>query len=113
MVSRRIIALAVWVSGGKGDGWEGTIGDARGISHKPLSVRRPSIIILLFFRILTLKREKIAMQSSSQSCPREISDHVCILSNMTTCWALVDSSGDKCICAFDVGEMISPFATVT
>ena len=79
MVSSRIIALAVCLSGGKGPGGGVIIGEDNGMSHSPLSVRRPSMIILLFFSILTLNLEKIAMQLSSQSCPRDMRDPVWIL----------------------------------
>ena len=113
MVSSRMIALAMCFSGGKGLGGGGITGEDKGMSHRPLSVRRPSIIILLFLSILTLNLEKIAMQSSSQSCPRDIRDPVWISSHMITCWALADRSSDSFILAFNLGEMMSPFATVT
>ena len=61
-----MMALAVGFVGAIG-GFEGMGRVERGISHRPLSVRRPSIIIWLCFIILTLKREKMAMQSSSHS----------------------------------------------
>ena len=94
MVSSRIIALAVCASGSKGPGRGAIIGEDKGISHSSLSVRRPSMITLLFFSILTLNLEKIAMQLSSQSCPRDMRDPVWISSNMITCWALADNSGE-------------------
>ena len=74
------------IDGGVGGGTGGVGGGTvNGISHKPLSVRRPTIIILLFFTILTLNRENMPMQSSSHSCPSDINDPVFILSNMITC----------------------------
>ena len=85
----------------------------KGMSHNPLSVLRPSMMILLFFRILTWNLEKIAMQSSSQSWPREISDPVWISSKITTDWAWAVSSSDSFIFALNLGEIISPLATVT
>ena len=94
MVSSRIIALAVCYSGGRGVGGLAVMVEDKGMSHSPLSVRRPSMITLLFFSILTLNLEKIAMQSSSQSCPRDMRDPVWISSNMITCWALADNSGE-------------------
>ena len=67
MVSSLIMALAACGLGFVGSGMEAGGGDVRGMSHRPLSVLLPSIIILSPFIILTLKREKIAMQSSSHS----------------------------------------------
>ena len=50
---------------------------AKGIVHRPLvGLRRPVIIILPSFTILTLNLEKIAIQLSSQSGPMEIKEPV-------------------------------------
>ena len=106
------MALAVGFVGAIG-GFEGMGRVERGISHRPLSVRRPSIIIWLCFIILTLKREKRAMQSSSHSWPNEINEPVFILSKTMTSWALWDSWSDSFILALYLGEMISPLATDT
>ena len=94
-------------------GFEGVGMVERGISHRPLSVRRPSIIIWLFFTILTLKREKMAMQSSSHSWPNDISEPVLILSKTMTSWALWDNWSDSFILALYLGEIVSPLATDT
>ena len=85
----------------------------RGISHRPLSVLRPSMITWSFFIILTLKREKMAMQLSSHSWPKDIKEPVLILSNTMTSWALCDSWLDSFIRALYLGEMVSPLATDT
>ena len=84
MVSWRIMAEA-WCAVLAGGGLlDGGLEGARGMLHKPLSVRRPSMMTLLFFNILTLKRENMPMQSSSHNCPNEIKDPVCMLSKMIT-----------------------------
>ena len=106
------MALAVGFVGVIG-GFEGVGRVERGISHRPLSVRRPSIIIWLFFTILTLKREKMAMQSSSHSWPNDISEPVLILSKTMTSWALWDNWSDSFILALYLGEIVSPLATDT
>ena len=62
-----MMALAVGCIGDVNVGFEGVGRVERGISHRPLSVLRPSMITWLFFIIFTLKREKMAIQSSSHS----------------------------------------------
>ena len=85
-----MMALAAWFGGVFGAS-EGIGRVDRGISHRPLSVLLPSIIIWLFFSIFTLKREKIAMQSSSHSWPNDINEPVFMLSKTTTSCAVGDS----------------------
>ena len=78
------MGVAVWCVivrlGGGGDG----IGIDTGISYRPLSVQRPSIITWLSLMIFTWNCEKMAVQLSSHSCPNDIKEPVLISSKMIT-----------------------------
>ena len=84
-----------------------------GICHSPLSVHFPFIRILLFFIIFTLYLEKIAMQSSSHSCPMEIKVPLFKLEKLYAIVAFLENSLGKDSSALLVGIMIRPSATVT
>ena len=66
-----------------------------GIDHRPLIMRWPVMITSSCFKMRTLYLLKIAMQSSSQSLPREIRVPVWRLSRTNADWAWEESLDDR------------------
>ena len=83
------------------------------MSHRLFSFRLPMMMIVLFFDIFTLYFVKIAIYSSSHSCPIDMSDPVFKFSKRNAYWVLLDSAGDKGILESECGVMVLSFTTVT
>ena len=83
-----------------------------GMSHRPL-VRscKPVIMTWLCFNSFTSNLVKIVMQSSSQSCPMDMSEPVVIsLKTLADC-ALEESLLKSCKVALKTGLMMIPLST--
>ena len=87
-------------------------GGVMGISHKPLSVRLPTMTTSLFFRILTLYWGNIAIQLSSHSWPTEMREPVLRSSKTYTCCADWEREVDIGTNTWWVGDIVPPLATV-
>ena len=104
------MALAACVGGGV---LAGALDAGKGTLHNLFGVRLPFIIILPSLMISTSYLVKMAMQSLSQSYPKESREPVLRSSNMYAFLAWSDNLSDKLRCAFDCGVMVCPFATAT
>ena len=66
-----------------------------GIDQRPLGTRLPVMMTLFAFSILTSYFPKMAMQSSSHSCAREMRVPVARSSNTNADWAGVERAGER------------------
>ena len=106
--------MALAVCGGEGEGvLVGALDAGKGTLHNLFGVRLPFIIILSSLMISTSYLVKMAMQSLSQSCPKDRREPVLRSSNINAFLACSDNLSDKLRCAFDCGVMVCPFATAT
>ena len=78
-----------------------------------MSVLFPCMMTVSFLIMSTLYLEKIAMQSSSQSWPRETREPVLRSSKMKAFCAFSERFSDKGNDALNSGVMVSPLATET
>ena len=88
-------------------------GDFIGISHKPLSVRFPTMMTLLFLRILTLYQENTAIQLSLHNWLTEMREPFFRSLKTYACCADRDREGEIGTGAWWVGDIVPPLATVT
>ena len=83
-----------------------------GMFHRPLvRSRKPAIMTRLCFKIFTLNLVKMATQSSSQSCPMDMSELVVMSLKTWTDCALEESLLESFKVALNSGLMMFSLAT--
>jgi hypothetical protein len=83
------------------------------MDHSPLFIRQPVMMTLSSFMMSTLYLVKRAVQSSSQSCAREMRVPVLRSSSTKAVWAAADRWGESGSWPTMVGSMGVPLAERT